>query len=143
MYLVKTANENTAQLRPNAIDTLATVVRNIGEKTLMSKEMERLIECALTSLNEADTDRPEMRTHIYSLLVASAEIMTDDMEAFLPRIVNHMLYSVTTELMENDNVLSASNTEQLNRAYVAEKEEAIVSLKLLAEFTGTAFTPYF
>lgn len=171
MYLVKTDNEDIISLRPQAIDTLATLARNIGKENFMPLANDTMT-FALTLLDEADNDEPELRTSLYNLLAALAEVVTVEMGSVLPKIVTRMLDSVksseevVTEYKENDEVLNTINgggdkTDEIDiedsdgeddedddvmysveNAYLDEKEEAILALKLLAEFTGPAFTPY-
>lgn len=172
MYLVKSDNEDIIKLRPQAIDTLATLARTIGKENFMPLANDTMT-FALTLLDEADNDEPELRTSLYNLLAALSEVVTVEMATFLPKIVARMLDSVksseevVTDFKENDEVLNNingagdRNSDEIDiedsdgeeeddedvmysveNAYLDEKEEAILALKLLAEFTGPAFTPY-
>lgn len=93
MYLVKTDNEDIVALRPQAIDTLATLARTIGKENFMPLTTDTM-NFALTLLGESNNDEPELRTSLYNLLAALAEVVTVEMAPVLPKIVERMLDSV-------------------------------------------------
>lgn len=93
MYLVKTDNEDLLQLRPRAIDTLATLARTIGKENFMPLANDTM-NFALTLLDEATIVEPELKTSLYNLLSAEAEVFNAEMAPFLKKIVERMLDSV-------------------------------------------------
>lgn len=161
LYLVKTDNKDILELRPRAIDTLATLARTIGKENFMPLANDTM-NFALTLLAEANNDEPELRTSLYNLLAALSEVVNEEMSPFLPKIVESMIDSVksTEGLMpqfktsgknddgetddeidievsdEEDDDDDDENLFYVENAYQDEKEEAIHALKLLAEYTG-------
>lgn len=92
-YLVKTDNEDILELRPRAIDTLATLARTIGKENFMPLANDTM-NFALTLLSEANNEEPELKTSLYNLLSALSEVVNSEMAPFLPKIVEAMLDSV-------------------------------------------------
>lgn len=92
-YLVKTDNKDILQLRPHAIDTLATLARTIGRENFLPLATDTM-NFALTLLDEATDDEPELKTSLYNLLAAEAEVVGSEMAPFLPKIVQRMLDTV-------------------------------------------------
>lgn len=93
MYLVKTDNEDIQSLRPQAIDTLATLARTIGKDNFMPLTNDTM-NFALQLLRETNNDEPELRTSLYNLFAALSEVLTLEMAPVLPEIVGRMLDSV-------------------------------------------------
>lgn len=94
-YLVKTDNEDILELRPHAIDTLATLARTIGKENFLPLANDTM-NFALTLLAEATNEEPELKTSLYNLLAALSEVVNAEMAPFLPKIVETMLESVTS-----------------------------------------------
>lgn len=92
-YLVKTEDEDILQLRPHAIDTLATLARTIGRENFLPLATDTM-NFALTLLDEASDDEPELKTSLYNLLAAEAEVVNAEMAPFLPKIVARMLDTI-------------------------------------------------
>lgn len=93
MYLDKTDNAEILQLRPRAIDTLATLARTIGKENFMPLANDTMT-FALTLLDEATNDEPELKTSLYNLLAALAEVVNAEMAPVLEKIVGRMLDTV-------------------------------------------------
>lgn len=93
MYFVKSDNEDIKELRPQAIDTLATLARTIGKENFMPLT-NNTMNFALTFLNEITNDEPELRTSLYNLFAALSEVVGAEMAPVLPKIVESMLDSV-------------------------------------------------
>lgn len=93
MYLDKTDNADILQLRPRAIDTLATLARTIGKENFMPLATDTM-NFALNLLDEASNDEPELKTSLYNLLAALAEVVNAEMAPFLEKIVARMLETV-------------------------------------------------
>lgn len=116
---------------------------------------------ALTLLAEANNDEPELKTSLYNLLAALSEVVNEEMGPYLPKIVESMLDSVKSteglmpqfkadgkngdgetedeidiELSDEEEDDEDENLYYVENAYWDEKEEAILALKLLAEYTG-------
>jgi len=166
LYLVKSDVKDIVELRPRAIDTLATLARTIGKENFMPLANDTMA-FALTLLAEANNDEPELKTSLYNLLAALSEVVNEEMGPFLPKIVESMLDSVKSteglmpqfkadgkngdgetdeeidiELSDEEDDDEDENLYYVENAYWDEKEEAILALKLLAEYTGVAFSPY-
>lgn len=92
-YLVKSDNEDIVELRPNAIDTLATLARTIGKENFMPLANDTM-NFALSLLADATNEEPELKTSLYNLLSALSEVVNAEMGPFLPKIVESMLDSV-------------------------------------------------
>lgn len=163
MYLVKTEDEDIVKLRPQAIDTLATIARTIGKENFMPLATDTM-NFALSLLDEASNEEPELKASLYNLLSALSEVVNAEMAPVLPKIVEKMLDTVKSceEVMpqfkadsngvkmngDNENeeidLDDESDDEEedddvyysVENGYLDEKEEAILALKLLAEFTG-------
>lgn len=93
VYLVKSDNEAIVELRPRAIDTLATLARTIGKEHFMPLASDTM-NFALSLLAEATNDEPELKSSLYNLLAALSEVVNAEMAPFLPKIVETMLDSV-------------------------------------------------
>lgn len=93
MYFVKTDQEDIVELRPQAIDTLATLARNIGKENFMPLT-NNTMNFALSFLTEIKNDEPELRTSLYNLFAALAEVVGSEMEQVFPQIIDPMLDSI-------------------------------------------------
>lgn len=93
MYFVKTEAEDIKELRPQAIDTLATLARTIGKENFLPLT-NNVMNFALTFLAEIQNDEPELRTSLYNLFAALSEVVGPEMISVLPKIVERMLDSV-------------------------------------------------
>lgn len=93
MYFVKSDNEDIVELRPQAIDTLATLARTIGKENFLPLTNDTM-NFALTLLAEANNDEPELRTSLYNLFAALSEVVGVEMISVLPKIVARMLESI-------------------------------------------------
>lgn len=90
IYLVKAGNAEVLELRPYAIDMLATLARTIGKETFMPLVSDTM-NFARMLLTETE---PELKTSVYNLLAALSEVVNAEMGSFLPEIVESMLHSV-------------------------------------------------
>lgn len=194
MYFVKSDREDIVELRPQAIDTLATIARTIGKENF-APITNNTMNFALNFLSEIKNDEPELRRSLYNLFAALSEVVGSEMASVLPQIVERMLDSVKSseetvvdyknneggniidkikydqennaddidiensdEEDEDDddvckyqivitlclvdlngifmNPLFLSTVYSVENAYLDEKEQAIIALRLLAEFTG-------
>lgn len=90
-YLVVSENEDIIALRPQAIDTLASIARTIGKENFRPLANDTMT-FALNILTTAD--EPELRSSIYNLLAALAEVVNAEMAPVLPKIVERMLDTV-------------------------------------------------
>lgn len=90
-YLVLTEDEDIVTLRPQAIDTLATIARTIGKFNFLPLTNDTM-SFALNML--AAADEPELRSSLYNLLAALAEVLNDEIAPVLPKIVERMLDAV-------------------------------------------------
>lgn len=173
VYLVRTDNEDIIALRPQAIDTLSTLARTIGKENFLPFTNDTMT-FALSIID--DNTEPELRSSLYNLFAALAEVINAEMAPVLPKIVEKMLdavksseevitefkedgtVNVFTESTNNENDENDDNDIDIEQsddeddddiagfsvenAFLDEKEEAILALKQLCEFTGPAFTPY-
>lgn len=90
-YLVLTEDVDIVSLRPQAIDTLATIARTIGKENFLPLTNDTM-SFALNML--AVADEPELRSSLYNLLASLAEVVNAEMAPVLPKIVERMLDSV-------------------------------------------------
>lgn len=119
VYLVRSDNEDIVELRPQAIDTLAALARTIGKENFMPLT-QYTMEFALNLLDEAS--EPELRTSLYNLFAAIAEVVTTEMAPVLPKIVNRMLDSVKS----SDDILPEfKDDKEENVAEIDEAEDDI------------------
>lgn len=93
MYFVKSENEDIVELRPQAIDTLATIARTIGKENF-TPITNNTMNFALTFLSEIKNDEPELRRSLYNLFAALSEVVGPEMVSVLPQVVERMLDSV-------------------------------------------------
>lgn len=91
MYLVETTDEDTLALRPQAIDTLASMARTIGKANFLPLANDTMT-FSLSLL--ATASDPELRSSLYNLLAALAEVVNAEMAPVLPQIVTRMLDTV-------------------------------------------------
>lgn len=90
-YLVLTEDEDICALRPQAIDTLATIARTIGRENFLPLTNDTMT-FALNLLEAAD--EPELRSSLYNLLASLAEVVHEEMAPVLPKVVDRMLTTV-------------------------------------------------
>lgn len=114
-YLVVTEDEDIVALRPQAIDTLAALARTIGKDNFRPLTPDTMT-FALNVL--AVAGEPELRSSLYNLLAALAEVVNAEMGPVLPKIVERMLDTVKSseEVVpdfreENGGVVSLDNDE--------------------------------
>lgn len=168
MYFVKSTQEDIVELRPQAIDTLATLARTIGKENFLPLT-NNTMNFALSFLAEIDNDEPELRRSLYNLFASLSEVIGAEMAAVLPKIVERMLDSVKSseeagvdykadeiignaEQIANDlngDEIDIENSDgedddddvmfSVENAFLDEKEQAIIALRLLAEFTGYVY----
>lgn len=171
MYLQKSDNEDIIGLRPQAIDTFASLARTIGKENFMPLANDTM-NFALVLLEDADD--PDLRRALYNLIAALAEVVNQEMKHVYPKILERIFDSVlnTEEIVpeykenalldgtnpvtrdENDDDeidLEHSDNENdsddiagysVENSYLDEKEEAILTLKEFALHTGESFIPY-
>lgn len=169
-YLVSSEDDDICTLRPNAIDALAALARQVGREHFLSIANDTMT-IGLTLLNEND---PDLRRSCYNLFASIASVVHDDMaQAPMESIVKAMINSVksteglipafssdedalevveTEPQNENEDIdLEQSEDEEedneitgysVENAYMEEKEEAILALMELSEHCGQAFAPY-
>lgn len=90
-YLIVSDDEDVVALRPQAIDTLATLARTIGKENF-APLTNQTMTFAMSALEAAD--EPELRSSLYNLLAAMAEVVNAEMGPVLPKIVERMLDAV-------------------------------------------------
>ncbi|KAG4076996.1 hypothetical protein HA402_015983 [Bradysia odoriphaga] len=168
VYLVRSDNEDIVEIRPQAIDTLAALARTIGKENFMPLTTYTM-EFALSMLDEAS--EPELRSSLYNLFAAIAEVVNAEMAPVLQKIVDRMLDSVKSsddilpefkdesvaevDGQDENAEIDIENSEDEDdddedeyagfsvvNSFLDEKEEAVLALKQLAEFSGPAFLPY-
>ncbi|KAJ6642756.1 Importin-4, partial [Pseudolycoriella hygida] len=91
VYLVQSDNEDIVEIQPQAIDTLAALARTIGKENFMPLTNDTMT-FALTLLKDASD--PELRSSLYNLFAALAEVVNAEMAPVLKQIVDTMLDSV-------------------------------------------------
>lgn len=91
VYLVKTDDEDILLLRSPAIDTLAAIARTVGKENFLPLANDTMT-FALTILDEAT--EPELRSSLFNLLAAMAEVVNAEIAPVLPKIVERMLDTV-------------------------------------------------
>lgn len=169
-YLVKTEQEDIISLRPQAIDTLASLARTIGKENFMPLATDTM-SFSLTLLEEAND--PDVRRALYNLIASLAEVVNEEMATVYPKIMNRIYDSIlsTEEVIpefkeDGINVPALENDENDDReidiehsdgedddldniagysvenSFLDEKEEAILTLKEFAVHSGVAFMPY-
>ena len=118
-YLVRTEDEFICALRPQAIDTLASLARTIGKENFMPLTNDT-ITFAMSILEDASD--PELRSSLYNLLAAIAEVLNAEFAPVLPKIVERMLTSVKSsddvipEFKEGEEVNVFNNDENDDNA---------------------------
>uniref|UniRef100_A0A1B0AJY0 TOG domain-containing protein n=1 Tax=Glossina pallidipes TaxID=7398 RepID=A0A1B0AJY0_GLOPL len=165
-YLVKTQNENILSLRPQAIDTLAAIARTTGKENFMPLVSDAM-NSALTFLEGAKED-PDLRRALYNLIGSFAEVINEKMSSVYPTFMEYLFQSILStgevipqykedifdvHMQENaDTEIDTGDGDQeddelfagysVDNSLLEEKEQAIWTLKKLAEHTGPAFIPY-
>lgn len=114
-YLVRTEDENICALRPQAIDTLAALARTIGKENFLPLTNDTM-QFALLILEDAS--EPELRSSLYNLLAALAEVVNADMAPVLPKIVERMLDTVKS----SDEVIPDFKEDDVVNVYDANDE---------------------
>lgn len=169
MYLVKSEDEDICSLRPQAIDTLAALARNIGKENFLPLAIDTMnLGLALIE----DKSDPDLKRSCYNLFSSMALVLNEQIGSALDKIVSSMIDSVKStdsivggnvkdeETLVEDNAddnedqefdiensdgESEDDSDELlgiENSYMEEKEEAIIALKEIAEHTGAAFAPY-
>jgi importin-4 len=165
MYLVKTDDEDICTLRPNAIDTLASLARTIGKENFLPLAVDTM-NLGLALID--DHSDPDLKRSCYNLFAAMASILNDQISSAMEKIVTSMIDSVkSTEsilMNEKNGQEIGDDNEDLNQefdieesdgeddessdilgienSYLEEKEEAIIALKEIAEHSPNAFAPF-
>lgn len=170
-YLVKECDEETATLRIQAIDTLASITRVAGKEYFIPLANDSMAYC-LMMLSEGPDD-PDFRRAIYNLMGALSNVVNESMSTVFPKIMDRIVESVIssediipvpqdtdsrslyieTEGNGCDREIDLDNTDDeddddeldgftVENDYVIEKEEAILALKEFATNTKSAFAPY-
>lgn len=165
-YLVVTEDDDICTLRPNSVDTLAALARQMGREHFLSIANDTMA-IGLTLLNESD---PDLRRSCYNLFAAISSVVHEELaQAPMESIVRAMILSVKStegviptfaddslEVFETETPGEEIDLEQsdgededneiagysVENAYLEEKEEAILALMELAEHCGPAFEPY-
>lgn len=111
-YIVRTDNVDICALRPQAIDTLAALARTIGKENFLPLTNDTMT-FALSVFD--DPTEPELRSSLYNLLAALAEVVNAEMAPVLPKIVERMLDSVKSSdevipEFKDDNVANVFNS---------------------------------
>lgn len=91
VYLVRSDNEDIVALRPQAIDTLSTLARTIGKEHFLPFTNDTMT-FAMSILE--DNTEPELRSSLYNLFAALAEVINAEMAPVLPKVVERMLDAV-------------------------------------------------
>uniref|UniRef100_A0A1B0BHQ3 Importin N-terminal domain-containing protein n=1 Tax=Glossina palpalis gambiensis TaxID=67801 RepID=A0A1B0BHQ3_9MUSC len=166
IYIVKTESENILPLRPQAIDTLAVIALKIGKENFMPLVSDAM-GIALTFLEGAKDD-PDLRRALYNLIASLAELINEKMASIYPRFIEYLFQSILStgeviheykedifhvHMQENANSeIGIGDADQeddelfaeysVDNSLLDEKEQAIWTLKKLADHTGSAFLPY-
>lgn len=117
VYLVKTDNEDLIQLRPTAIDTLASLARTIGRDNFLPLATDTM-NLGLT-LIDGSTD-PDLRRSCYNLFSAMGEVLKTDIASALPKIVESMIISVKStegiqpDFDDNEDALNGVDDEDID-----------------------------
>jgi importin-4 len=167
MYLVKTDDKDICTLRPSAIDTLAALARTIGKENFLPLAIDTMnLGLALIE----DKEDPDLKRSCYNLFAAMASILNEEIGSAMDKIVSSMIDSIKStdsimcgndkeseEIIEDnceniDQEFDIENSDDetedddelfgIENAYMEEKEEAVIALKELAEYSGNAFAPY-
>lgn len=140
MYLVLTDNKDIISLRPQAIDILAWLARNIGKENF-KPIVNDTMKLAFKLLDEHNIADSASRASLYGLITALSEMVkvTVDMVSVLPKIVSHTLKSLK---FSEGIAIDLDDEDSYENVTLHEKEKAIAALKSLAEFAGPEFVPY-
>ncbi|XP_037939501.1 importin-4-like [Teleopsis dalmanni] len=164
-YLEKSDDENINALRPQAIDTLASIARYIGKLNFMPLALDTM-SFAL-SLLESSED-PELHRCIYNLLGALSEVVNEQMASVFPKVIPLMLTTLgrpdeeCPKVMDDNESSSEGSDEEdidisqsendkedandqdfdVENPYLDEKEEIIIALKDFAQHSGHSLLPY-
>ncbi|XP_044250468.1 importin-4 isoform X2 [Drosophila takahashii] len=166
-YLVKDCPEDMQSLRIQAIDTLATLSREVGKDNFIGLADDTMNFCLM--MLQDGPDDPDFRRAIYGLVAALSSVVNERMATVYPKIMDRILESVissedvlplVSDNPDRDTILEAASAEidlentddedddedldgyQVENDYVIEKEEAILALHEFALNTGAAFAPY-
>ncbi|KAL9894224.1 importin-4-like [Glossina fuscipes] len=166
IYIVKTESENILPLRPQAIDTLAVIALKIGKENFMPLVSDAM-GIVLTFLEGAKDD-PNLRRALYNLIASLAELINEKMASVYPRFIEYLFQSILStgeviheykedifhvHMQENaGSEIGIGDADQeddelfaeysVDNSLLDEKEQAIWTLKKLADHTGSAFLPY-
>lgn len=91
LYLIVSDDEDICTLRPAAIDALASIARTIGAENFAPLSQDTM-KFALTFLETVDD--PELRTCLYNLIAALAEVLRGEIGPFLPKIIECMIDTI-------------------------------------------------
>lgn len=170
-YLIKTDNEDIITLRPTAIDTLASLARTIGKENFLPLAADTM-NLGLTLIEDADdpdlrrscynlfasmsevigieigSALPKIVEKMLTSVKSTEGILPEykDDETALDIYDNHadenddQEYDIENSDEEDDDDDIAGYS--VENAYLDEKEEAIIALKELANYSGPAFAPF-
>jgi len=162
-------SEEGLTLQTQALDTLGTLAKTVGSEQFAPLGGES-VRLGLLLINQRDD--ADLRRSVYALFASVSSVLKNEMEEFLPRIIELLLTSlksseeISTEKMNGS--LSApvvdlfdptgSDEEDLHdteegdegddvvlavsNAYLEEKEETCYALKEIATNVGSCFLPY-
>ncbi|KAF0294994.1 Importin-4 [Amphibalanus amphitrite] len=143
-YLLAERSGENGELQVQALDTLGVLAKTIGPATfgpLCGESMTLGI-----SLVEKHDD-PDMRRAAYGLFASVSTVMKEQMQSYLPKITEWMCetlasiegVTVSRRLYRDKQGLILYNVEN---SYLDEKEDALNSLRILAEECGPVFLPH-
>jgi len=169
-YLTMAHNDDTQVLLTQSMYTLGVLARAVGQENFSREFAEKCIKIGMTLVQT--NDDPDVRKCAYALFGAVSSVVKEEMAAVLEPCVTLMLKTiqstdgVTLNAEANDSNLpledlsddeedisggaaddAAEELEgiksvQVENAFLAEKEQAILALKELSINCGAAFYPY-
>lgn len=162
-FIQEPATLETSSLQAQAIDTLGSLARNIGEKNF-KQLADECMQLGMMLLE--DSDDPDVRRCTYGLFASLSTILKNDMEKYLSQIVPKMMESLKSfegfmsqikenepafllddDLDEEDIALEDDEDDEVEgytveNAYLDEKEDTCNAIGEIAEQTKQAFLPY-
>jgi len=162
IYLQEPETLENCRLQAQAMVTLGSLARNVGEKNFRPMA-DDCMQLGMTLLE--DTDKPDIRRCTYGLFASLSAILKDDMEKYLSQIVPKMVESLkSTEgvmaqfnedepafLLEDDLGVEDDTIDDdddeiegytVENAYLDEKVDTCNAIGEIAERTRKIFLPY-
>merc|ERR1740129_2221214 len=169
-YLTMTHTDDTQVLLTQSMYTLGVLARAVGQENFSREFAEKCIKIGM-GLVETNDD-PDVRKCAYALFGAVSSVVKEEMAAILEPCVTLMLKTIQSadgvtlnpeandsnlpleDLSDDEEDITGAENEagveelegiksvQVENAYLAEKEQAIIALKELSINCGQAFFPY-